>query len=291
MVILLLILAHLLGDFVFQSSTMAAKKGQYRRDFWLHIAIHFVLYEAVFIVLSFSLHTYSMKFLLAGICLAMLHMIVDYTKEWFQASFLEREAKGQKSLVFFTDQVLHIVSIFLITRFVLGYRYVQLMHHIIEKVLHHEGFSLNLEQTTVLLLILLVLSTSFSGIIVELVVSPVPQDGERLIETKHIARESNSFPANSYGTPGGSSVERTYVSIPPAKVSRGRIIGYLERLLTVLLIALAGYSSIGFIIATKSLVRFKQLDDRDFAEYFLIGTFTSILLGTIWGFLLKTFLS
>ncbi|QQE77705.1 DUF3307 domain-containing protein [Alicyclobacillus sp. SO9] len=291
MVVLLLIFAHLLSDFVFQTSTMAAKKGLFKRHFWLHIGIHFVTYEAALLVFSYLLHAFYLKFLLAGIYLAGLHLLIDFAKEKSQDTFPKWDTKVRKSLVFFVDQALHLISLLLISRFTLQYQYTRHLHQIAEKVLRHHGFSLNLEQSVILILILMVLSTSFSGIVVELIVSPVPQEGERLIETKHIARESNTQGTRSYGSQDAASVERTYISVPPATVSRGRLIGYLERLMTMLLIAAAGYSSIGFIIATKSLVRFRQLDDRDFAEYFLIGTFSSILLGTIWGFVLKTFLT
>ena len=44
--------------------------------------------------------------------------------------------------------------------------------------------------------------------------------------------------------------------------------------------ALAGLllaASIGFVLAAKALARFQSLNDRDFAEYFLIGTFASLV--------------
>lgn len=62
------------------------------------------------------------------------------------------------------------------------------------------------------------------------------------------------------------------------EVSRGRAIGALERGLALTLVLLGEYSAVGWIIAAKSLARFKQLEDREFAEYFLIGTLASFLL-------------
>ena len=58
---------------------------------------------------------------------------------------------------------------------------------------------------------------------------------------------------------------------------RGRTIGMLERLPIVLLVVGDEWGGIGFVIAAKSLARFKEFDDRDFAEYYLIGTLTSSL--------------
>ena len=40
-------------------------------------------------------------------------------------------------------------------------------------------------------------------------------------------------------------------------------------------------SSIAFIVAAKGFTRFKELDDRLFAEYVLIGTLLSTLLAVL----------
>jgi len=58
----------------------------------------------------------------------------------------------------------------------------------------------------------------------------------------------------------------------------GRVIGILERWLMFAVIASTNdWSALGFIIAAKGLVRFKKLDDTDFAEYLLVGTLLSAL--------------
>ena len=66
-------------------------------------------------------------------------------------------------------------------------------------------------------------------------------------------------------------------------VARGRMIGALERALVLTLILLGEYGAVGWIIAAKSLARFKALEDREFAEYFLIGTLASYLLAVLAG--------
>ena len=35
-------------------------------------------------------------------------------------------------------------------------------------------------------------------------------------------------------------------------------------------------AAVGFVVAAKTLARFKQLDDRQFAEYYLLGTLASV---------------
>jgi len=66
-------------------------------------------------------------------------------------------------------------------------------------------------------------------------------------------------------------------------IARGRTIGALERALAFTMILLGQYSAVGWIIAAKSLARFKALEDREFAEYFLIGTLASFLLTVLAG--------
>src|SRR5207302_8416774 len=66
-------------------------------------------------------------------------------------------------------------------------------------------------------------------------------------------------------------------------IARGRTIGALGRALAVTLVLLGEYAAIGWIIAAKSLARFKALEDREFAEYFLIGTLASFLLALVAG--------
>lgn len=61
------------------------------------------------------------------------------------------------------------------------------------------------------------------------------------------------------------------------RINMGKVIGYLERSITYLLVVSDGIALIGFIIAIKALARFKELEDKEFAEYFLVGTMSSLL--------------
>lgn len=70
-------------------------------------------------------------------------------------------------------------------------------------------------------------------------------------------------------------------------LSRGRIIGIIERLLIYYFVIEGDITSIGFVLAAKSFTRFKELDDRNFAEYVLIGTLLSAFLAVVTGILIK----
>ena len=56
----------------------------------------------------------------------------------------------------------------------------------------------------------------------------------------------------------------------------GAVVGVLERLLIVILILDHAEAAIGLVIAAKTLARFKQLDERAFAEKYLVGTLASV---------------
>ena len=56
----------------------------------------------------------------------------------------------------------------------------------------------------------------------------------------------------------------------------GSTIGILERILVVVFVLTGSDVAIGFVVAAKTLARFRLLDDRAFAEYYLLGTLASV---------------
>jgi hypothetical protein len=61
----------------------------------------------------------------------------------------------------------------------------------------------------------------------------------------------------------------------------GYLIGILERFIIVALYLSRQLEALGLVLAAKSIARFKQLDDRDFAERYLVGTLLSVLLALL----------
>lgn len=68
------------------------------------------------------------------------------------------------------------------------------------------------------------------------------------------------------------------------ELNAGRIIGILERLIIFFFVTIGQFAAVGFVIAVKGIVRYKELEDRNFAEYVLIGTLLSSLLAILTGF-------
>lgn len=69
--------------------------------------------------------------------------------------------------------------------------------------------------------------------------------------------------------------------------NRGRVIGHLERLAFMLAVTVGAYDMLGYLVAAKGLIRIKQFEDRNFVEYFLVGTLSSVVIALICGLLLR----
>lgn len=62
----------------------------------------------------------------------------------------------------------------------------------------------------------------------------------------------------------------------------GKLIGTLERILVLTLVILNQYEAIGFLIAAKSILRYKE-NDTTKTEYVLIGTMASFAIAMFLG--------
>jgi hypothetical protein len=116
--------------------------------------------------------------------------------------------------------------------------------------------------------------------------TPLPPPEERVPAPAeaHPVRRSARWPWSAHRpaptaltVPRGPAPASATGASETRQLAVGGIIGILERLL-VLAVALAGqYSAIAFIIAAKAFAR-RELEQRAFAEYVLVGTLLSVLL-------------
>lgn len=61
----------------------------------------------------------------------------------------------------------------------------------------------------------------------------------------------------------------------------GRWIGMLERTIISVLALCGQFGAIAFVLTAKSIARFKMLDDKEFAECYLVGTLASTALAIL----------
>ena len=73
----------------------------------------------------------------------------------------------------------------------------------------------------------------------------------------------------------------------PDRVGAGEVIGVLERYVTFVLVVSGAFTAVGFVIAAKAAARFPLFKEKAFAEYFLIGTLTSVGVALILGLLVR----
>ncbi len=107
--ILLQLIAHLLGDFVFQPHGWTIKK-KVKAVTWYH------LWHAIIIFLFSFLLAFDYGFLNCAVLLTIIHFTTDVLKSYFQLQFIRKE-----SFYFFIDQIIHLTSMSLIS---LAYYYI-----------------------------------------------------------------------------------------------------------------------------------------------------------------------
>jgi len=101
--ILLQFIAHLLGDFVFQPHSWTIKKKR-KVITWYHF------WHALVIFLFSYLLSFDYGFFKSAILLTLIHFITDILKSYFQLKFRKKE-----SFYFFTDQIVHLTTMALIS--------------------------------------------------------------------------------------------------------------------------------------------------------------------------------
>jgi hypothetical protein len=84
-----------------------------------------------------------------------------------------------------------------------------------------------------------------------------------------------------------SAAQSSSTQLDVAEINRGRLIGNLERLVLTIVVAAGSYAALGFLVAAKGLVRFEELQDREFAEYFLVGSLASVLVALCTGIAIR----
>lgn len=76
---------------------------------------------------------------------------------------------------------------------------------------------------------------------------------------------------------GQTEDERIKDDVTSESPNVGSMIGMLERVIVAILLLCNQYSAIGLVLTAKSIARFKQLEEKGFAEKYLIGTLSSLL--------------
>lgn len=279
-----LILVHLAGDFYFQTNKMAERKAKYLR---LHLIHHLLLNVAALILIALVRqdHRLFLHVIAPAALLVLLHDGVDRLKialsRW-------RGGRSLYRLHFFTfDQCLHLLSILLVCTLFLDFRPTEALDRLVGVLQDGSNPELSPFASLLFLIVMLIVATTVSGHFIRILVGIIP-DQLSLSEGRYVLRNLHAD-QNRRLSKGRPQFDETYTYLVNKRSSRSRgvLIGYLERLLIIVLVLIDAVPGIAFIVAAKSIARFKQLDDRDFAEYFLLGTLASVFLGLMYGLLIR----
>jgi hypothetical protein len=293
-----LALAHLLADFVLQTNRVATEKFGEGRRAWQALAVHTVVVAVCLVPVVAAFGGPGLAF---AVVVTVAHAVIDRAKiVWTMR--VERRAMAEAlalhegptppaslgsawtpmpAFLFALDQFAHVVVMLAAWAFllasapvnapfssavgtVLGSADPTTAHHVI--------------LTAVVFADLAIVNVRAGMLFVATLVHPrEPAGGEDL------PTEPASVPVGPDAAGGPVVLGAAATPLPrpresavasPARV--GATIGILERLLIVALVLTNATAAVGFVIAAKTLARFKQLDDRQFAEYYLLGTLGSV---------------
>ncbi|MFW6022479.1 MAG: DUF3307 domain-containing protein [Halanaerobiaceae bacterium] len=250
----LLVLSHILADFTFQNKDLAEGKQKYFLKLLKHILIYFIL--SVILTIFY----FNIKLIIILLSITVIHGLIDYFKILFEQAFNRRY-----SLEFFLfDQLLHITVLIAVYPFVSEFKLNIIFQIIYDFLINFYPILGRLTavhiHSFIIIVIILIFNFKASNIIVNKVL------------IKYRADFKNK------------------------EASKGTAIGNLERLLVLIFVLMGTYSLVGLLFTAKSLIRFKELENckdknTNFVEYYLIGTFTSILIAIISGLIIKFLLN
>jgi len=245
----LLILAHILSDFTFQSNNTSENKRNSNFTLLKHAIIVFVISYIL------TIYYFSLSHFLMVLLLSLLHLAVDYIKIKLTEKYSDFNLE-----MFIFDQLFHFLVIFLIIPLFNLFPNQELLL-----------FFNNLTDIYPFLRFLTETKMSFLFIVFSVIIF-------NFKAATILVRETLS----------------KYKSNISREGDKGEAIGNLERLLIIVFIVFEYYPLIGLMFTAKSLIRFKEIEikaekNSAFVEYYLIGSFISILIAVSTGSLIKLF--
>lgn len=245
MIFKIFIIGHLLGDFYLQNDKIAEKKKQKFQMLFVHCFLYFLSILFVSLVII-PIRQWGML-CVASLCISITHGIVDYIKG--KTEYNNSVCREKKHMMFLADQIVHILILYIAAKLFPLY---------ISDGGIAFGFYSKESVERILLPLISVLvcwkpASVFIVVIFRMLSSPIA--------------EENSCKNNLLRKEEGKT-----------EVRIGSWIGILEREIILLLGLMNQFGAIGFVLTAKSLARYKQLENQEFAEKYLVGTLMSSMI-------------
>ena len=210
-----------------------------KRNAYISLLLHGCCYLMISVICV--LPFYSVSLLVTAAALAGSHFIVDNVKYVYCA---KKKKKIRNSSLYLIDQIIHLAFIVVAVLILVCMGYKLKAIPIIEKYLPIVADSVG-ELLKWAVLILLAHKPANISI--------------RLLTEKYKPEDSGE----------GKSVTSD---------NAGAFIGTLERLIILVMISIGQYAAIGLVLTAKSIARYNKIsEDKQFAEYYLLGTLLSTL--------------
>lgn len=281
----LLVLAHVISDFYFQNEQIAKDKEKSKSTMLKHV-FHFVITGFALTIIFFC-----WNLSLVILSLSVSHFILDSLK----VRLVKKYEQLPKLFYFIIDQVLHIIVVLSAYPFIKNI----VINSLSSRIISHLSIKYPLiENLTYSNLTYYILASAFflflinGGTIITKFSLELPtylankqtNAGADPIthSTMHVSQEAAAAePENqiseeaSHGNENAEQKSQLY--------KYGEVIGVLERIIIFLLIVSGHYEGITFVIAAKSIARFKQFNEDNFSDYYLVGTLASSLTAIVGG--------
>jgi hypothetical protein len=250
-VFLMLVLAHLLGDFVLQTDSMVASKRKLRLiAHFAHAALHTVL-----AYMLLGLWQLWLVPLVIGLAHGGLDLIKECVARRFDSHNAEPSPRRHRAVIFLTDQALHLTVIALV---------VLVLIDPAAAPAWVEWFG-ETAAIAAIALIGLIATIWVGAVVVGFSIEPY---------LSHLRAATHNDDLATAGDGRSSATADTERGFPRG----GRIIGQLERALVFLFVITGNMTGVGFLVAAKSVFRFGEIREphqREEAEYIIIGTLMS----------------
>lgn len=288
--ILSLVFGHFLADYIFQPKFINdmkenANSERSTQGLLLHVLIHFITYFFILCIIGETQVHFLVIF-----SITFIHFIIDYLKVKLKNNSKFNLSVKTQSTVYLLDQVLHVITIIIILNIsdLISYDSKDIIAIINSFVFNLDTIKINLSLIDKISIIgtIVIFNTYFSAYLFEIILRPFkPANNsftEKKIESKRTLKTSDKEKISEEYLIEHIDIRNEYIDSP---TQAGKYIGMIERLLIMFLIAAQAYTAITFLVTVKALTRFKQFEDKCFAEYYLIGSLLSILFGVISGYL------
>ncbi|WP_143315201.1 DUF3307 domain-containing protein [Clostridium sp. HBUAS56017] len=288
--LLITLISHLIGDFVLQTDTMAKGRDscnyvgitRIKRSIFynlIHGIIHGLILLILIVFVSYFTETYFYFPISLIALITFIHVMIDLLKPIIRgfplkisslANLVFKDLKlGSCNfnisknkinfIIFLTDQLLHLIAIFIIFKLTLGIAPDSLYDFIVSL-----PSTTNIHDKILVIVLILFFSTFGAAYFSKSLLDSIKSDSDNI--------KNDMLPILSSKKLCSEEAKKG-----------GFLIGILERLFIILGIVMSHPSVIAIVLTVKSIARYKKFDNDSFVEYYIIGTFFSFVIAILGG--------